>query len=304
MQESDGKDVMVQGRIVWTAGDLFAGRVKTIFGTQTPQLDPQGQKQIQYGFGLAVPKAELADPVRGAIWMAMHEEAWKMFPSRVIPPSFAMKFKDGDGLDDQGKSFALREGHAGCIVFALTTNWVIRFFKWEGGANVQINSGIKNGDYVEVQVNVKAHAAMGQGKAGLYVNPRVVRLVAAGKEIINAPSGDQVFGQNAPAAPTNYVAPEMGALPQAPAMPGQPQYPQQPAYPQQPQAQPAAPAPHWGVMPQAFQPQGQPMGNPMQPVGAAMPVMPGYPQQMVQPGPYAQQPAYPSNPGGMPAIPR
>lgn len=252
---ADGKTAMVQGRIVWVAGDLFKGQVKTIFGTNQPQLDQKtGEKQVQYGFGLAVPKSELADPNRGGpLWTAMHEEAWTLYPSRQIPPSFAMKFKDGDGVDDQGRPFSSREGYQGCLVFALTTQLPIRFFKWENGQNVQISDGIKCGDYCNVQVSIKGHAAHGPGKAGLFLNPMAVQLVAPGKEIFNAPSGDQVFGLAAPPPPSNYVppdqptAPPVAAVPAAPAMPGAP-----PVAYQAPQG--AAPVPHYGVVPPAFQP--------------------------------------------------
>lgn len=265
MAQGDGKTVMIQGRIVWIAGDLFAGQVKTMFGTQTPQLDRNGEKQQQYGFGLSVPKAELGDPNRGGpLWTAMHEEAYLMFPSRQIPPSFAMKFKDGDGIDDQGRPFAQREGYAGCLVFALNTQLPPRFFKWENGQNIQVSDGIKCGDYVNVQVMVKAHAAIGQGKAGLYLNPSAVQLVAVGKEIINAPTGDMVFGVAAPPAPSNYVPP---AQPTAMPPPAAPQAPMAPA--------PAPPSPHYAVVPPAFQP--PPGGVPVMP-GPPTPVAPaGYP---------------------------
>lgn len=280
---AEGKSVMVQGRIVWTSGDLFAGRVKTIFGTQTPKTNAQGEKQMEYGFGLAVRKDLLGDPVQGAIWQAMHDEAFTLFPNRMIPPSFAMKFKDGDGPDDQGKPFALREGYAGHLVFAMTTSLPIRFFRFENGQNIQINEGIKCGDYVEVQVNIVAHPAQGQGKAGLYMNPMAVRFAGYGKEIVNAPSGDQMFGSSMPPLPPGASAiplsPTPGQMIVPPAgtqsMPGAPQYPAPGAYPSNP-----APQPHYGVVPPAFQP--PPGGVPMTP-----PAAPAYPQ-----------------PTGMPAVPR
>lgn len=291
---SEGRVAMIQGRIVWangTNGDLFGGQVKTIFGTQTPQLNQQGEKVLQYGFGLAVPKAELADPNRGGpFWTAMHEEAWLLFPSRQIPPAFAMKFKDGDGVDDKGKPFASREGYPGCLVFSITTQQPIRFFRWENGQNIQINEGIKCGDYVEVQVRVKSHPAIGQGKAGLYLNPMAVRLVAPGKEIINAPSGDQIFGLAMPPPPSNYVAPEAPPVGQMiiapPPAPG--------GYPAPAAAAPTAPTPHYGVVPPAFQP--PPGGQPIAPI---MPAPPAAHVHPAMPAPAAVHPGY-----GMPPVPR
>lgn len=299
MSNTEGKVVMVQGRIVWVSGDLFKGKGQTLFGTQTPKLNPQGEQATQYGFGLAVSKAELANPERGAIWITMHEQAYGMFPSRQIPPSFAMKYKDGDGVDDQGAPFASREGYQGALVFAMTTNLPIRFFKFEGGQNIQVADGIKCGDYVDVQVMIKAHPAVGAGKAGLYLNPMAVRLVAPGKEIVNAPNGDQVFGTVAPVVPVGYVAPVQPAMPSfappAPsfAPPPQPQYAPPAPTPQ------AAPAPNYAVLPPQHQPPpgGQPtMMPPPFPGGVAYPAPAAY-------GPPPPQ-QYPPAPIGMPAIPR
>jgi hypothetical protein len=287
---NEGRVVMVRGRIVWVAGDLFKGQIKTIFGTQQPKLNAQtGEKEMQFGMGLSVSKQDLQTPGIGAeLWVAIHEEAWSLYPSRQIPPSFAMKYKDGDGVDDQGRPFALREGYQNACVFALTTQLPIRYFKWENGANTQIADGIKCGDYVEVQVMVKAHGAVGQGKPGLYLNPLAVRLQAPGKEIINAPSGDQVFGVAAPSTPQNYVAPPPPPAFNPPAPGG---------------AQPhAPPPPHYDVLPPTHQPPpgGAPV-YPSQPVHAhpaappSMPTAPTYPAQ-----PHAPS-AYPSN--GLPPPP-
>ncbi|MDV7391133.1 hypothetical protein RZS08_07265, partial [Arthrospira platensis SPKY1] len=215
----------------------------------------------------------------GEIWAAIHEEAYQLYPSRNIPPSFAMKYKDGDGIDDKGIPFAQREGYAGHLVFALSTRIPIKWFKYEGGQNIMINEGIKCGDYVNVQVQVKAHGAAGQGKSGMYLNPMAAQLIGYGKEIINTPSADSIFGTDAPKVPqgasSTPIAPAGGfpmvsptgvSVTQGPAMPAfvQPQVaPQGPAQgapqgyatPQQPVA-----APHYGVLPQAVQPQVAPQG--------------------------------------------
>lgn len=292
---NEGKTVIVQGRVVWTVGDLFKGRPKLDYNTRQPKFNAQGEPTTEYGFGLAVSKAELNDSVRGAIWATMHELAYAMFPSRQIPPSFAMKFKDGDGIDDQGVPFGSREGYAGHLVFAMTTNLPIRFFRFEGGQNIQVSDGIKCGDYVDVQLMVKAHPAQGQGKAGLYLNPMAVRLVAPGKEIINAPSADQVFGTTPPVAPAGYVAPVVPAMPAFNA----PAAPQTPAFAPPPAPVVPAPVPHYAVVPQSFQPQpgGQPMAPPPMPGGSAYPAPVAYAQPAHQ---------YPPAPvaSGMPPIPR
>ena len=294
--QSNGNNLVVQGRIVWNIGsNLFEGKQKTDYNTNAPVFDQAGNPKIEYGFGLAIPKT---DPTTGQptaeftkVWEALHKEAFTLYPSGQIPPGFAMKFKDGDGIDHTGKSYADREGHAGHIILMCTTQIPIKYFLFQGGNNILVNEGIKTGDYVNVQLNIKSHPAKGQGKAGLYLNPSAVQLIQPGKEIINAPSGDQIFGQAAPSYVGQAVADTAPSMPQgmtqeaaimqptpamgAPAMPAQ-------AVPA-PQAQP-----HYGVLPQTHQP-----------------VVPNNMGGMVQPGIAApgSLPANPANPAQLGQVP-
>lgn len=319
---------MVQGRIVWAAGDLFKGQVKKDQKTRQPLIGKDGQPIIEYGFGLAVPKSSFATPEQmaqgqpGEFWRFMWEEAFTLYPSRQLPPAFAMKFKDGDtSVDDRGVSYSQREGYPGHLVLSCMTRIPIKFFRWDAqlNSNVMINEGIKVGDYVNVQLQIKAHGAVGQAKPGLYVNPMAVQFLGYGKEIINAPSGDQMFGIGAPTLPpgasatpvaqpgylTPSQAPAAAPMPGFAPMPGQsPTYGAPPVQPQQP-------APHYGVVPQQFQPQapvaqvppqyGTPPAMPV-PAGNApnaafaAPGANGYP---TAPG-YPQTPAAPMNPGVSP----
>jgi hypothetical protein len=287
MQTSNGKTVMVQGRIVWTPGNLFTGRGKVDQNTKQPKLNLQGQQRMEYGFGLAIAKTDLAPGKQGyALWEAMHVEASSLYQGGQIPPGFAMKFKDGDGIDDKGQPFANREGYAGHIVVAMTTEIPIKFVKWENGTNIQVNEGIKCGDYVNVQVQVKAHPANGSQKPGLYINPMMAQFIGYGKEIINTASGDQVFGNQAPPmmGSATPIAPQGGLLMPTGAPIGAPQGVPNMAPQMAPQA-----APHFAVLPQNLQPAGmpgipqaqpvpQPMAQPaMQPTG--MPGIPGFPQR-------------------------
>jgi hypothetical protein len=311
-QQTNGNSLMVQGRIVWTSGDLFAGKHQKDDRTKQLQYNQDGSPKIQYGFGLAVPKI---DPRTGQftdqwtkLYQALYGEALTLFPGGNVPQGFAMKYKDGDvDVDDKGVPYSKREGYAGHVVLAATTMLPIKYFRFEGGNNILVNDGFKNGDYVNVQITVKAHPAVGQGKAGLYVNPSAVQLIQSGKEIINTPSGDQLFGMGAPAYQGQmeaHVAPQMPNM-GAPA----PSYQSPPAnYPGQAPVQAPAAQPHYGVLPTTHQP---PMGN--------APAMPGAPavngqiphQQTHTAGPgvpgqqYAPS-AYPSNPAmpPMPGMPR
>jgi hypothetical protein len=292
--QNNGNSIMVQGRIVWTSGNLFQGAHQKDDRTKQPLFNQDGSPKIVYGFGLAIPKI---DPRTGQftpeyvkIYQTMQAEALTLYPGGHIPQGFSMKYKDGDtDIDQSGTPYSKREGYAGHIVVACTTQLPIKYFRFEGGNNILVNDGIKCGDYVNVQLNIKAHPAIGQGKPGLYVNPSAVQLIQPGKEIINTPSGDQLFGTAAPTyagtveAPTAPPMPNMGApaMPGTPAMPpmGAPAAPTYPAQPAPAVAQPA-PAPHYGVLPPGHQP------APAQPAPAAptYPAQPGYPGMPAMPG--------------------
>lgn len=319
-QQSNGNSLTVQGRMVWTLGtNMFAGKQKTNMQTKQVIIDQRtGQPVIEYGFGLAIPKI---DPTTGKhteefvkIWQALHAEAMTLFPSGQIPPTFAMKYKDGDtAVDDQGRPYSTREGYAGHFVVTCTTRLPIKYFIWQGGNNVLVNEGFKCGDYVNVQMNIKAHPAVGTSKAGLYVNPGAVQMIQPGKEIINAPSGDQMFGQNAPAYQGQVIPPQQTMPGQLPPQNAGPLMPPMGQQQQAQQFQPAQPQhdPHYGILPPGHQP--PPPGNGQQ-YGQMPPAMPGTQNQYAQNGsvPYtgqngmngmtAPQNAYPSN--GMPGMPR
>lgn len=298
--QGNGNNLLVQGRIVWSIGSsLFEGKKKTDYNSGQVILDEMGQPIIEYGFGIAIPKI---DPRTGQptaefqkVWQTLHQEAFTLYPNGQLPSNFAMKYKDGDGVDDKGKPFADREGYKGHIVLSCTTQIPIKYFIFQGGNNILVNDGIKVGDYVNVQLNVKAHPPKGRGLPGLYLNPSAVQLIQPGKEIINTPSGDQMFGMQAPVYNGEIVAPVNAPMPnmQAPQM-GAPVMPFT-----QPQAPTVAPAPHYGVLPQTMQPQVPPMGN----AYTAAPVAPAVtPMQAPMMNNQNMAPAaYPSN--GVPPMP-
>lgn len=292
MQLSNGRTVMVQGRIVWTSGDLFNGKIKTVYGSNKPVLDDNGEPVKEYGFGLAVPKDVLnqtGEGQPGEVWAAIHEEANSLYPNG-LPPGFAMKYKDGDGLDHNGQPFSQREGYAGHIILTCTTRLPIKWFRFENGNNIMINEGVKCGDYVNVQLQVKAHGAAGSGKPGLYLNPMAVQFLGYGQEIVNAPSGDQIFGTQAPPVPQG--ASQTPLAPQG----GQQLVPQG----QQAPAPQGLPDPNYGVLPAAHQPQqAPPQQPPPAPNGAGAPMpqtngtAPPAPQQNMSPPPFTGNEPFP-----------
>jgi len=258
MANSQGSNALLKGRIVWVNGDLFKGKKVTDMYTKQPKIDLKtGNQIVEYGFGLAVPKADC----QSFLNIVQNEINQVYNNGTVAPPTFAYKFKDGDGVDDKGIPFSKREGYAGCYVFALTTRLPIKYFAYENGNNVLINEGIKCGDYVNVQVNIKAHTAVGQGRAGLYLNPNAAQLIGYGTAIVNVAQFDagSVFGNVAPQTPQGATT--QPSAPQAGFFAPQTVAPQQDMHtsilPQhlQPQAPQAFAAPQ---APQAFVPNGFP----------------------------------------------
>ena len=185
---------------------------------------------------------------------------------------------------------------------------------WDNGTPRQaIEDEIKCGYYVQVALNISAHAGV---NAGLYINPSFVARFAFGSEIVNMPDPTTVLGNTPPpmfaGASATPVAP-VGAMPgmgtnqMAANNFGQPpQFPNQqgpggfnggqqpgggqfnqnvPAY-----AAPQAPAnpgyqPNHQVLPNQFQQQAQQMGPGQQ---AYNPNVPGNGPHTMAPGSFQQ----------------
>jgi len=272
----EGRQLMLQGRIIWTVGKTPFDGAQRKDQTGRPITNAQGEPAMQYGFGLAVPKPgpqSTPDETKNFMdmWNALQAEAMALYPTGHIPPGFSFKYKDGDGVDHNGKPFSAREGYAGHLVYALTTSLPLKFFKFDG-AYVQVKDGIKCGDYVQVQVNVKGHLPKPgtQGKPGLYLNPNMTLFLGFGKEIINAPDASSVFGAAPPPMPNGASATPVGGPANFGAFGQEPtgMVPQLGAAPFGPQA---PQTPQWGgqanpnVLPPQFQQQQQ-LTQPVAPV--------------------------------------
>lgn len=298
-----------------------------------PKLDTKRQPVMKDGkpvlvsmFGVAYEKQVFNDH----IWPVMYGAASAAFGGPQIPPHFAYKYKDGDGVDRQGRPYNQREGYAGCMVVHFETQFEIIAYRLNpqtGGWDQITENDYKTGDYIAVNASIEGNKPTDATHTpGLFINPQGILHIGNGPAIINAPSADQMFGGqqfalppgasapgSAPAIPGGMASPPGfgGAMPPGamapPAVPGQPPAtpayaappgaPPAPAY-QQPPAAPAYAAPPAAPAAPVYQPQpGQPVYPPHDLVGGA-PAAPVY-QQPVPPAPGAP-PAYPMPPGAQP----
>lgn len=283
------------GRIVW--GNPGKSSVKTDNKTKQPVIR-DGQPVVQWTFGVAYPKAGFI----ANIWPAMNQEAASGYPNGV-PPGFAWKMVDGDGIDRQGKPYNQREGYAGCWVLAISTEaFAPNIFRQEGNGYVQVPpENIKTGDFVAVALNIKVNVPKDKSHTpGLYVNPQGVLFVGYGQPIINGPDAQSMFGgQQFQLPPGASATPLMPAG--APGMPGQGAMPGY-APPVSSGPLPGAPQPQPSGYPGAPQPGYQPMPGQPQP-GYGAPPAPGYAPPPPQPG-YGGPGGYPGAPQpGMPSAP-
>lgn len=286
------------GRLVW--GNPARSSIKKDQKTKQPVLR-DGKPVEQWVFGVAFPKAEFNQQIAPY----MQQEASGVYPHGV-PAGFSWKFKDGDGVDRQGKPYRDREGYAGCFVLTVSTEaFAPPIYRNEGGKYRQIDAKeIKTGDYIVMKLNIKANAPTNPSHTpGLYVNPVGIELVGYGAEIVSQTADpDEMFGgrtyQLPPGAHVAPIAPQTGVMPPY----GAPMPPAQPAAmpyapPQQPQYAPAQPA----AMPYG----GYPAGVASQPA-VAQPVT-AYPAPAhdfihnagnAQPQQPAAMPFYPGIPAG------
>ncbi|AHJ10734.1 hypothetical protein P106B_51 [Rhizobium phage vB_RglS_P106B] len=293
------------GRIVW--GDPSRPQIKKDQRTKQPVLK-DGKPVEQWAFGVAFQKHEFNQFLKPYF----DQEAASAYPHGV-PQGFSWKYKDGDGVDRQGKPYATREGYAGCIVVNISTEaFAPQIFKFENGAYRQIApEEIKTGDYVVLSLNLKVNVPTNPTHTpGLYVNPNGIELVGYGTAIQQSADPTEMFGgvqhQLPPGAsqvPVSSAPPHQqmpgttGAPAGYPAQQPQQQPYGQPAPQQQPYGQPAPQQPAPGGYPPpatdfvqnagypAQQPQQQPYGQPapqQQPYGQPAPQPGGYPMQ--QPG--------------------
>lgn len=237
------------GRLVW--GNPTRPTVKKDQQTKQPIIR-NGKEVEQWVFGVAFSKAEFEQ----SVLPYLQQEAASAFPNGT-PANFSWKFKDGDGVDPKGVSYAQREGHAGCYILTVSTeSFAPPVFKFDNGSYRQITpEEIRTGDYVQLSLTVKFNGATGTHTPGLYINPVGVNHVGYGEEITSVSADPTtLFGtQPAQLPPGASATPVAAAAPMPTAQPVQVAPQAQPVQTAQPAPQPMA-APATGFVQQAGMP--------------------------------------------------
>ncbi len=283
-------------------------------------IDKQGTE-----FGLAIAKDNPALP---AMFQAICAHLWtecaaqpailqkiqtvmQYFPLYVTSHApqcldgFSWKMSDGDKPNNEGVVSEHTRGH---WVFYFKSKFPITFGNSQN-AEIPVTA-IKRGDYVDIAFQCAWNGLTGADEAGVYLNPKVIRLHFEGDPI----GGGQMSVGQAFSAPANHQMPAGAKVPGAmPAVAANPMAMPGGAPLPQGQGAPGFPAPGAGVqqMPGAT-------GFPTSPTTGAIPATsfpsntPGFPAAAA-PGPGApaafpggNAPAptgFPGNPAGVPAHP-
>lgn len=222
------------GRLV--QGDPFVPQTKDRKGElRVVKSGPnKGQPAPQTFIAVAFPKTA-PDPATGVVVEGRNpafeafygvldrvaRQEWPQFfpagATRASHPKFTMKLKDGDGIDDNGKQNAEKEGFAGHWVVSFASSYSPKVVRPAGNGvweTVTDPAALKRGYYVRV-----AGSATGNDSTdtpGLYVNLDMVEIVGYGPEIVSGPDAATVFGQPAALPPGASATPIAGPGPAAP----------------------------------------------------------------------------------------
>ena len=211
----------------------------------------KGQPRTDYFAAIAFPKTP--DTVASVITPMVQQAATSyaaLFPRGPEPhnpaghfgctlPKFSFKIMDGDGVDDNGKQNASKDGFAG--------HWVVKFSSgfapqvWTRAKNlpdghpakalnadpetlVQLQATdaafVKCGFYYRINASIDGNGQqLPGGSPGLYTNYNLVELVAFGEEITKGPVASEVFAAPAGSALATAPAPAATVTPPEPGFP-------------------------------------------------------------------------------------
>lgn len=186
------------GRLV--QGDAMTPQTKDQQGAPlTIKTGPNaGQPTQRYFIAVAFRKG---DPAAEAFIAALRNDAraawpqWHDATGRCTHPKFSNKIVDGDGIDDNGKPNATKEGFAGHWVVKFSSSYPPKCFhagRYQPHEQIQSPLEIRRGYFVRVAGGAETNG--NAQKPGIYVNLNMIELAAQGPEIVSGPDASAVFG--------------------------------------------------------------------------------------------------------------
>lgn len=195
---------------------------------QTKDMQGRDREKPSLYFAVAVPKTDprvaevlniIANTARA--FYGNHPTIKAQLDMGLNAHNFAWKVSDGDSEKER-----VRPGRAGCWIFHFSTSF--ESIQCGDSQNNQIDpKTIKPGYYIDVSASVKANELLDKN-AGVFLNPRGVRLLGYGEEIPIGQTIGQMFADVPAALPAGASAlPVATGVPlgHAPATAGQPPAP-------------------------------------------------------------------------------
>lgn len=225
------------GRIV--SGSVYQGNDKDADGNLMVYKSGAniGQPRKSWYIGLAIPKAGESHWSQTAWGAEIYRIARESFPKffdasgNCLLPTFAFKVTDGDSIVPNKKGIApnTREGYAGNWVLSLSNGFAPSTYELKSDATVVANTDddyIKRGYYAQVYFDCTGNGSPQQ--PGVYLNMKMVCMIAKGQEILGVDPNAVGFGVGAlpagvqpsfasPSAPNAAFAAPVVAAPVAPA---------------------------------------------------------------------------------------
>lgn len=195
-----------------------------------------GQPRVDWFIAIAIAKgAEAAHGPYGWMateWGAKIRQVGESFLAHAAQlPGFAWKVTDGDSQvpNKNGRKPCDQEGHPGHWVLKFSGGYAPKCYTLTGGATqpqAADGTAINPGDFVQVNFDVEPNGSASQ--PGVYLNHRMVCLLAYGQRITTGPDVAAAgFGAGAalpagamPTPPAGFTTAAVPPLPGAPAIPG------------------------------------------------------------------------------------
>jgi hypothetical protein len=194
---------------------------------------PIAEEDQRFSFGVAFRKD---DPKINELFTYLHGAAMSNPQHAALPAvqafdlgGYSWKIKDGDAPNAKGSVSENTKGH---WVAYLSSSFPI---KCCDASNAQIDAAdVKRGFFVDLVVNAKSNGITDPKRAGIYLNPEWVRLIAFGPEIQGGIDAATAFASAPPpaqlppgasATPLPGSAPSQSMMQPAPGatpLPGQP----------------------------------------------------------------------------------